>query len=165
MISKWIAILLLGMLLVASGCSGTRTDGERPAAGAAEKKAIPQPRPEWGIKIDPGKCRIVATIVDVDHNQYDDDSSNPCARTPCVVRLRVDQIVGMGAGFAANIQKGDTLTVQIRVPASTETVEEGEYPLRKGVVIRADLDASPIFGGGVAFFIDQYRVEGAENSP
>ena len=160
---KWITMLVVGMVWVVVGCSATRSDIEPSVPDVGHKKEIPQPYPTLRDRIDPGKCRVVATIVDILQSPASNDASNPCSQTPCKVYLRIDRIIGMGAGFSANIQTDDTLIVQIRMLVSTETA--AGPVLRKGAVIRADLDASPVFGGGVTFSIDRYQVESAVKAP
>ncbi len=50
--------------------------------------------------IPPGYCRIKGTIFRID-STLDTNDNSPCSKAPCIALVRVDSVLGYGAGFGS----------------------------------------------------------------
>jgi len=76
-------------------------------------------------RIPPGKCRIVASVVEIHKDELSAAASDPCSRVPCTATVRVDSVLGYGPGVTHPIAKGDTLRVRF---AFTLAPSRENYP-------------------------------------
>ena len=59
--------------------------------------------------IPAGFCRVMGTVVEIDSSLLSDISTDPCAKAPCRVKLRIDQILGYGSGFSQPMIAGSVI--------------------------------------------------------
>src|SRR5512135_3353036 len=79
-------------LVVLAGCAARAdrtTRDDKP-----QEKGIPTG--EQGLRISPGHCRIIGTVIFIDTALA---SSGPCSKAPCRTIVRVDSVLGYGSAF------------------------------------------------------------------
>ncbi len=61
-------------------------------------------------RIPPGVVRIRGTIVDIDTSRKSSVDNSPCGKQPCWAKVRIDSILGYGAG-APVVSRYETVSV------------------------------------------------------
>jgi hypothetical protein len=93
-------------------------------------------------QIPPSQCRIRATVVSIDSTLSSSDTSNPCSRFPCSAKIRVDSVLGYGAGFDRPLAPGETIPVTFAFtlkPITLSSLKETLPGLQIGSSFTADL--------------------------
>jgi hypothetical protein len=155
------ALLLLSplivMLLLSCGAS-RRSEGEARVETSPARAEVALPR-----RMAPGKGRVVGTIVSVESAGARYDSSSPCRLAPCVGVVRVDSIVGLGAGFPI-LSPGMNLNTEfVFTLGPTKDIFPDLRPAYPGLPVgssfEADLRYRPdLRESGIEFIVDDYRV-------
>ena len=99
--------ILFLILIFIIGCSSSNT-----------KNSIPTPEPA----ISPGSCLIIGEIVSIEKNQSLNNSNNICDKYPCRAVVKIDSVLGCGAGAPA-IGKSDILKVKFSFTLAETTKE------------------------------------------
>ncbi len=58
-----------------------------------------------------GGCKVKATILSIDTLLNKMEPSSPCAKSPCIASIKIDEIIKMGALCGPLLYKGDELKV------------------------------------------------------
>jgi hypothetical protein len=103
-----------------------------------------KPTADQNIRISPGKCRIVGTLVSVDPTM---DKEGPCSKAPCRGTVRVDSILGYGSAFGNPI--ATNTQIQVRFAFTVAPTSEDLFPnmterlpgLNVGSHFQADLES------------------------
>ncbi len=70
--------------------------------------------------VAPGYCRIKGTIVKIDSTL--ENGNSPCSKVPCTAVVRVDSILGYGAGFGT-INNGSKINMKFEFTLGPTTKE------------------------------------------
>ena len=127
------------------------------------KESYERDRDKFSKRILAGKCRISATVVSIDPKIYSDDPDQPCSKAPCRATIRVDEILGYGAGFNKTLGVGQELTVHFvfSLSPSQEVNRQLQLDLpglQEGSNFIADLESAPVPGEEEEIF-SIYRYE------
>ncbi len=93
-------------------------------------------------QIPPSQCRIRATILSIDSTLISSDTSNPCSRLPCRANIRVDSVLGYGAGFDRPLAPGESILVTFAFtlsPAKLDSQKDSLPGLQVGSIFTANL--------------------------
>jgi hypothetical protein len=102
-----LAIGTLVLAVLGGGCalSGRGTGMKSVADSAVIVTEVPT---QFVQPVQPGTCRVVATVVAVDTTFRGDKSNDPCSTTPCRARIRIDSVAAVGPDFPGYlIREGD----------------------------------------------------------
>lgn len=148
-------ILLSAALSLLLSCSTSRHDNPATRQGA-DSASIPSPPSPLGAltQIAPGHCRVVATLLSVDTARGPDSGNQESIEAPGRAIVRVDSVLGYGAGFLNPIASGQRITVRFDPPQAGMDLTPGEQ-------FRADLEepgeALPGPGGRPPFRVSSLR--------
>jgi hypothetical protein len=124
-------ILLPAALSLLLSCSSSRHD---PPATRQPADSASVPSPLGALtQIAPGHCRVIATLLSVDTVRSAESGDQPAIGAPAVALVRVDSVLGYGAGFLNPIASGQRITVRFDPPQAGTGVSLGEQ-------FRADLE-------------------------
>jgi len=155
---------MLSFLL--SSCSAKKKESaqmEESAQVKSLKESYERDRDKFSKRILAGKCRISATVVSIDPQIYSDDPDQPCSKAPCRATIRVDEILGYGAGFNKTLGIGQELAVHFvfSLSPSQEVSRQLQLDLpglQEGSRFIADLESAPVPGEEEEIF-SIYRYE------
>ena len=153
-----IALLPLILIPLLSCGSSRGSGGEKGSEAIVERAASPSPR-----RVGPGKGRVVGTIVGVESSTGHYDSASPCRIAPCVGVVRVDSIVGLGAGFPILSPGMELNTEFVFTLGATKDIFPDLRPAYPGLPVGTSFEADLRYrpdrrGGGIEFIVDDYRV-------
>ena len=106
--------ILLLIFTVALGC---KTSKNPQAENREEKKAVAPAAPR-SINGCYARATILEILPDVIHGNPD----NPCSRTPCFARIRIDRVINRGMECDGSVQGG----AELKVYFSCSLVQTGE---------------------------------------
>ena len=97
------------------------------------------------------RCRIIATIKEIDTTRFLDDPEAPCGKAPCYATIIINQILGYGSGFSSKLYKGQELEVNFKFTLQPTDEIAPDLQLRLpglkiGNEFIADLEALPVLG-------------------
>jgi hypothetical protein len=96
----------LGAALIVGSCASTKPDRESDAPKSlGHPVAISDP-------VNPGQCRLIATVLDIHAPDPGVGQGDPCATFPCAATVRIDSILGYGSGFRGALGPGQKLEVR-----------------------------------------------------
>ncbi len=116
--------------------------------GCASTKKITNANLISNQKIAPGECRVNAEIVKIDSALIGNPGNDPCSKAPCIAWIKINNIIGYGAG-SAELKRGDTLKTKFSFtlsPTSKETfptLNEQLPGLKEGSSFIADIQPIP----------------------
>ena len=116
--------------------------------GCASNKKITNSNLISDRRIAPGECRVNAEIVKIDSALIGNSGKDPCSKAPCIAWIKINNIIGYGAG-SAELKRGDTLKTKFSFtlsPTSKETfptLEEQLPGLSEGSSFIADIQPIP----------------------
>ena len=116
--------------------------------------------------ITPNHARVIATVVSINPMLMPGDTSSPCSKAPCKARLRINEVMGYGAGFGNPLSSRDTIYVNFMFTTHATTMDlfpvlNEYYPgVKVGDRIQTDLESRLGFGGegSVSYFVYGYKV-------
>ncbi|HLE31217.1 MAG TPA: hypothetical protein VJB38_01275 [Bacteroidota bacterium] len=105
--------------------------------------------PPAGPGIAPGYCRIVATVMKIESDSTP-MADDPCSKAPCLATVRVEEVLGMGSGFARTLPKGTEIQVRfsLTLGPTREILPQVTPPLpglSVGMKFQADIAGGPAF--------------------
>ena len=69
----------------------------------------------------PGYCRIKGTIIKID-STLETNNNSPCSKLPCTALVRIDSVLGYGAGFGS-INAGTEINLKFAFTLGPSTKE------------------------------------------
>ncbi len=116
--------------------------------GCASNKEITNESSISDRRIPPGECRVDAEIVKIDSTLLGNASNDPCSKAPCIAWIKINKVIGYGAG-SASLKRGDTLKTKFSFtlnPTTKETfptLNEQLPGLNEGSSFLADIQLLP----------------------
>lgn len=111
------------------------------------------------------KCRILATIKDIDSTKFLEDKEAPCGKVPCYATIVIKKVLGYGSGFSSKLYKGQELEVNFKFTLSptdeiAPEMQLGLPGLKIGNDFIADLESMPVLGKSkVEYTIYRYELK------
>ena len=80
--------------------------------------------------VAPNSCRINGTVVNIENIT---ETSGPCALSPCVAKIKINNVIKTGSSFRTPLIKGDTIKIKFEFTLSETSKElfptlEKSYP-------------------------------------
>lgn len=97
-------MLFLSSIFIAASCT-------------SQKKEIDSSKERH---ISPGIVKIIGKVVSIDEKRFSSDNKSPCGKLPCMALVKIDSVIGYGAG-APIIGKKDTILVRFAFTLSETT--------------------------------------------
>lgn len=153
-------ILFIWTLIMLCGCGSHQKAND--TASDAQTATIQELSPA----VSAGYCRVLATVTAIDTARYSGDANSPCAKAPCRAILKVETILGAGAGFHPPLVAGNSIPVKFAYSTapSSEVAPDLADPLpgvQAGDRIRVDIAGrQPEMGGatGREYTVYQYAL-------
>lgn len=151
--------LLVAFLVVVLGCRSQQDTAGKQDEGDQAKLAVPKQ------DIPPNHCRIIGTVVLVNES-LSANPDDPCAKSPCLAKVRIDEIVGYGSAFGAVLAKGQEVSIRFRFTLGpTRELLPSVTPPLEGLKVGSRFEAD-IQGGGApmmgeqsaSFVVDHYSL-------
>ncbi len=157
--------LIRSIVTVALACfmaCSAQTDKTTRSEGR-HQQGIQTPIGEREVRIAPGRCRIVGTLVSIDSTL---EKGGPCLKAPCRGFVRVDSVLGYGAAFGNPVAVNERIDVRFAftlAPTSRELFPNmtKQLPgLQVGTRFQADLESQNEFGNSerrVSYLVHDYE--------
>ncbi|MBN1406204.1 MAG: hypothetical protein JW956_00360 [Calditrichaceae bacterium] len=159
------SILIIGLIL---SCSSSKKEFVQEKSNPDQqhiKELYPKDPQKYTKRIIADKCRIVATVINIDSTKYLDDKEAPCGKAPCYATIAIKQVLGYGSGFSQKLYKGQELEVNFKFTLSptdeiVPDMQLGLPGLKIGNNFIADLEALPALGKSkVEYIIYRYELK------
>ncbi|MDN5213375.1 hypothetical protein QQ020_14995 [Fulvivirgaceae bacterium BMA12] len=139
------------------GCNAVNSQTQTPSKQEKLKSmANAYPSQE---QVDPGTVKIKGTV-----HKIQQEASALCGRSLTnIADVRVDQLLGEGAGVVNPVSTGDTISIQFRYGFKPQKINSGEINLpgiKQGDTFIGQLREKPCFGGKGSYFeVSVYAVD------
>lgn len=107
---KYFSIILLIFAMIA--CSGNKKQAINSSKNIKQTHS----------KISPGNVKIIGEIILIDNTKLSGDKNSPCSKQPCWASVKIDSVIGSGAG-APIIGEKDTIDVKFAFTLGETTKE------------------------------------------
>ena len=109
----------------------------------------------------PMSCNIEARVLRL-IKTHDTHPKSPCAKHPCIARVRIISVSGCGASVSKALNEGNIVYINFAYTLCNTTkifpAMQAKYPgLKKGDTFRAALTQHPKMGGGSLLIVYDYR--------
>jgi hypothetical protein len=158
---NWVRSIAAIALACFMACSA-QTDRATRSEGRLQQ-STQMPIVDRQVRIAPGRCRIVGTLVAIDSVL---EKGGPCSKAPCRGFVRVDSVLGYGAAFGNPVAVSERVDVRFAftlAPMSKElfpNMTEQLPGLQIGTRFQADLESQNEFGNGerrVSYLVQEYK--------
>jgi len=112
-----------------------------------------------------GKCRIEGIVVKINPKIYSDDPGDPCSKAPCKATIKIEEILGYGAGFSKTLSQGEEIDIMFKFTLSPSRDVSPQLQLdlpglKVGARFIADVESNPsIKKGEDEFTIYRYELK------
>ncbi len=117
--------------------------------GCSSTKTQIQSNDSSSKNISPGEIRTIAQVIKID-TTLSGGPSDPCSKAPCTAWIKIEKIVGYGAG-SSTLNEGDTLKTKFAftlAPTNKEsfpTLKKSLPGLKVGSSFQADIQLMPSY--------------------
>jgi hypothetical protein len=159
---KWIITGLSIVLLL--GCSTAKKEPKLTQSPSVDK-AYQKNTGRFTRRTLAGKCRIRATIKEIDTTLVTENPDDICAKFPCNATITIDEVLGYGAGFNKRLAPGEEIIVRFQFTlAPSEKAIPGlqlDLPgLKNGMQFLADLEEAHIVSNDAdRYTIYRYEID------